>query len=310
MSSENLYSYEVFNFNFLSSNLQLPDLKKVKNSKKSKILIREENSNNWPEIDKGMHDTFYLRMQKNDLRLQIEGVGKYRINNGENIAWEKENNKVQDKDILAFLVGSAFGAILIQNGLYVLHGNALVKDNKAIVCIGHSGYGKSTLAYSLINAGWKLVADDLVALTPQLKILPGIPTIKLWLDAVRAFGLDERKLKPIREGINKYFFIPNPNNLSIKSCDLNAIYLLSDKPKGKIDIEDFEFINNDRSEKKSVSILLNHSYRPRFVRGMEREGDYFMAFSKLQRTVPLIKLNLPNGIRNLQKLVEKHDFIK
>ena len=37
MSSENLYSYEVFNFNFLSSNLQLPDLKKVKNAIRNAI---------------------------------------------------------------------------------------------------------------------------------------------------------------------------------------------------------------------------------------------------------------------------------
>lgn len=96
------------------------------------------------------------------------------------------------------------GALLIQRGILVLRGNTLEKNDQAIVCLGHSGAGKSTLAYALMQQGWRLLADDLVAMTPEGMVLPGTPRIKLWHDAAKAFKLDPAALPPIREGMNKY----------------------------------------------------------------------------------------------------------
>ena len=59
------------------------------------------------------------------------------------------------------------------------------KEDRVILCLGCSGAGKSTLAYSLMKCGWQLMSDDLIAITNDLEVLPGIPRIKLWQDALK-----------------------------------------------------------------------------------------------------------------------------
>ena len=107
----------------------------------------------------------------------------------------KNSPDVEDKDILTFLLGSMFGAILMQRGLTLLHGNALEKEGKTIVCLGYSGSGKSTLAYALLQNGWKFMSDDLVAINKGGYILKGIPRLKLWEDSLESFGLNKEKVK-------------------------------------------------------------------------------------------------------------------
>jgi hypothetical protein len=54
-----------------------------------------------------------------------------------------------------------------------LHAAAAAKDGSAILLAGPAGAGKSTLLVQLINRGWHLLADDVVAVRPrQLRALP------------------------------------------------------------------------------------------------------------------------------------------
>ena len=161
------------------------------------IRILEEDPLSWPQLTPGAHDTPFLEMAQGDLRLTVEGIGCFRIHCGKQIAWKRASQYVSDQDLRTFLLGSAVGALLIQRGTLVLHGNALERDGQSIVCLGHSGAGKSTLAYALMLQGWRLLADDLVAITPSGQVLSGIPRIKLWHDAVKAFGLDPDALPPL-----------------------------------------------------------------------------------------------------------------
>ena len=204
MSKEVRYLYEAFNLNIVSIDLSLPSLFEKNDSIKDKVYIKEDKSCFWPTLVKSKFDNYYLKFSPNDFRLHVEGIGKFRVFNGEFIFWEKLNENVSNQDITAFLLGSALGALLIQRKILVFHGNALVKGNKAVVCIGHSGNGKSTMAFSLLRNGWKLIADDLVALSKDGYLLPGIPSIKLWADAVKEFRLDINTLRPVRKGMKKY----------------------------------------------------------------------------------------------------------
>ena len=146
MSSESIYSYEAFDLNFVSKGLNITELVEVYNSNKSKVYIEECDSSIWPKLTSGKYDTKFLQMSNAEIRLNINGIGKIRIIGGNRILWTKESQNVLDQDLITFILGSAIGAILIQRGTLVLHGNSLVKDNHAIICLGHSGFGKSTLA--------------------------------------------------------------------------------------------------------------------------------------------------------------------
>ena len=310
MPSEAIYSYEVFDLNFISKGLKISELEEVKKSDKNKVFIEESDASKWPVLTSGQYDTEFLQMKNNDLRLKVNGVGQFRILGGNRIFWSKENKGVSDQDIIIFMLGSAFGSILIQRGTLVLHGNALSKGNKAIICLGHSGYGKSTLAFALIEEGWKMLSDDLVALSPEFKILPGIPTLKLWEDAVLTFNLELEKLRAVRDGLNKYLYIPSSKQYSKKKLPIHSIFLLREESSKKFDNCELFSINKIESDKRAVLILRNHSYRPRFIRGMGKEGTSFVKLIELQRKIPLKTLDLPIGINNLQKMLKSVELIK
>jgi hypothetical protein len=273
------------------------------------ITIEPEAPECWPELPPGPHDTPFVQMGRGDLRLTVDKIGQFRVTGGDRIAWQRLQPDVCDQDIRTFLLGSAVGALLIQRGLLVLHGNALEKDGRAVVCMGHSGAGKSTLAYALMQQGWRLLADDLVAISPDGLVLPGIPRIKLWHDAARAFGLDTEQLPPIRQGMHKYLLLGEALQRASEPAPLQALYLIQQRRRNEHDA-DANRITRITSQKAAALRLRNQAFRPRFVRGLGQEGANFMALARLQSQVPLASLPVPAGIAAMQHWLEQQDLLQ
>lgn len=295
--------YRAFELNWHSPGLAIPELPACRVDEQAAdgpgIAIEPEEPACWPELDPGPHNTAFLQMARGDLRLTVEGIGRFRITDGERIGWQRADAGVSDQDIRTFLLGSAVGALLIQRGMLVLHGNALEKDGQTIVCLGHSGAGKSTLAYALMQQGWRLLADDLVAVTPEGRVLPGIPRIKLWHDAAKAFGLDPAALPPIREGMNKYLLMGEALQRAPQAAALQAVYLIHQQRHGEPE-EKGATIRRIQRQQAATLRLRNQAFRPRFVRGLGQEGANFLALARLQQRVPLATLPLPAGIGAMQ----------
>jgi hypothetical protein len=304
--------YRAFELNWCSLDLAIPELPTCSEAALAgggpRIAIEPEQPQGWPELPPGPHDTPFLQMARGDLRLTVEGIGRFRITNGERIAWQRADAGVSDQDIRTFLLGSAVGALLIQRGMLVLHGNALEKDGQAIVCLGHSGAGKSTLAYALMQQGWRLLADDLVAVNGEGMVLPGIPRIKLWHDAAKAFELDPATLLPIREGMNKYLLMGEALQRAPQAAALQAVYLIHQQHHGEQE-ETRATIRRIQRQQAATLRLRNQAFRPRFVRGLGQEGANFMAIARLQQRVPLAALPLPAGIGAMQRWLADQDLL-
>jgi len=298
--------HQAFGVNWHSSALPLPELPLAQGPEalddepqgSGPVRVVEEDPVGWPPLPPGPHDTPFLQMTRGDLRLTVEEIGRFRVSGGDTIAWCREQSTVSDQDLRTFLLGSAVGALLIQRGMLVLHGNALEKDGRAIVCLGHSGDGKSTLAYALMQRGWRLLADDLVAITADGHVLPGIPRIKLWHDAAKAFGLDPAALPPIRQGMHKYLLMGEEIRRADQPTPLAALYRIRQQRRNDPPASEGHDspIQPLLSQKGITLMLRNQAFRPRFVRGLGQEGPNFMALARLQRTVPAAFLNLPCGI--------------
>jgi hypothetical protein len=309
--------YRAFELNWCSLDLAIPELPACSEAALAgggpRIAIEPEWPQGWPQLPPGPHDTPFLQMARGDLRLTVEGIGRFRITDGVRIAWHRQHSGVSDQDIRTFLLGSAVGALLIQRGMLVLHGNALEKDGQAIVCLGHSGAGKSTLAYALMQQGWRLLADDLVAVNGEGMVLPGIPRIKLWHDAAKAFGLDPAALPPIREGMNKYLLMGEalqraPQAAGPQAAALQAVYLIHQQRHGEPEEKEATIRRIQRQQAATLR-LRNQAFRPRFVRGLGQEGANFMALARLQQRVPLAALPLPAGIGAMQRWLADQDLL-
>jgi len=313
MSTCGSHHYHAFSLHWVSEGLLIPELpgaqyNTVKATPSPSIAIQEEDPQRWPELAAGAHDTPFLQMGRGDLRLTVEGIARFRISNADLIAWQKADGSVSDQDLRTFLLGSAVGALMIQRGMLVLHGNALERNGQAIVCMGHSGAGKSTLAYALMQQGWRLLADDLVAITPDGQVLPGIPRIKLWHDAAKAFGLDPDALPPIRQGMQKYLLLGEAIERAVQPCPLKALYLIRQQRRDSNDPDDSR-ISRISNQKRAALCLRNQAFRPRFVRGLGQEGADFIALARLQQRVPLATLPTPRGILEMQSWLQEQSLL-
>ena len=99
------------------------------------------------------------------------------------------NPEVDPLYVSAIVTGELFSVVLRQRGLLVLHGSGVARDGGAVGFIGDSGWGKSTLAASLVDRGWQLLTDDLLVVgglhpdgTPTA--IPTHPSMRLSAEAV------------------------------------------------------------------------------------------------------------------------------
>ena len=86
------------------------------------------------------------------------------------------------------LAGNVFSVLLTLGGSCVLHASAIADDAGAICLVGPPGSGKSTLAALLCRAGFKLVTDDVLRLSPVesgFHCAPGSGALRLRGEAAR-----------------------------------------------------------------------------------------------------------------------------
>jgi hypothetical protein len=71
----------------------------------------------------------------------------------------------------------ALAHLLAQHGQHVLHGGAIVCEDRALLVLGDTGTGKSTLVFGALRLGWPVLADDLVAVHRRASFLDatGLP---------------------------------------------------------------------------------------------------------------------------------------
>ena len=88
-----------------------------------------------------------------------------------------------------FLADQVLPRILAHEGRLVLHGAAIRVGGRAIVILGDSGRGKSTLAASFAQAGFALLGDDAMVVSRrdgQIHIQAVYPSLRLLPDSIDA----------------------------------------------------------------------------------------------------------------------------
>jgi hypothetical protein len=71
---------------------------------------------------------------------------------------------VTDNNISGFLHGPVLSVLAWKSGLVPLHASAVGKDGRAILFLGDSGAGKSTMSAGLCTHGWEFITDDVAIL--------------------------------------------------------------------------------------------------------------------------------------------------
>ena len=92
------------------------------------------------------------------------GVGEFLVSaDGRRIVCRQAADA--DESFQVYLLGQALAVALVQQQFEPLHATVVVADGRAIAFLGQPAFGKSTLAACFLEAGHRLLTDDLLVLS-------------------------------------------------------------------------------------------------------------------------------------------------
>jgi energy-coupling factor transporter ATP-binding protein EcfA2 len=222
-------------------------------------------------------------------RMVITALGSARlgISDGRHIAIEVFDGALSD-DLISFTLGSAMSALLQQRALLPLHASSVVTDKGALLIMGRSGAGKSTLTAQLATMGYPVLADDVTAIDIDTMgapiALPGLPSMRLWADALQRLDAQADAQRAVREGLEKYYLPASPY------CDqpkaICGIIRLTTKADGGVEIYNLE-------RATAVSRISHHVHRKHFLPAMGLQRFAFERATMLVQHVPIVEIKRP-----------------
>lgn len=242
---------------------------------------------------------------KDTFLLNLDQIARYQVRNGNEITIEPAPG-ADDDAIRLFLLGSCFGALLFQRGLLPLHGSAIATPKGAVVFVGASGHGKSTLAGAFHQHGYQVLSDDVTAITIKdgvPHVLPAYPRLMLWADAVERLGVNRSHLRPARAQLEKfhYRFEQPPLN---DEYPLHAIYLLAPTNNASITITPLPGFDK-------IQKLNDNTYRSQFLTGMKLAETHFRQIVTVAQHARVARVTRPDNSYQIEELVSllQEDFL-
>lgn len=288
------FTYTTYGF-VLSSDIALPGV--PKGPGKADIRIR---SGTVPE-QLGTTATFSngaFEASPDQFLFTVAGVGRYHVAGGREIVVQRFPG-ADEADVVATLLGSALTALLHQRNLLVLHGAALAVGGKAVLVTGVPGIGKSTLAAALSARGHDLITEDLCVITSDKAgrpvVAPGIPTLKLWGDALTELGKDRDSLRRIRPGSDKYD-AEMGRRFRQRPAVVSRIYELSAHDTPKVTVTPITGV-------AKLTTLINATFRYEFLEQQGGRAWHFTQSAALASAVDAYHVARPRGGFLLGELV-------
>jgi hypothetical protein len=203
-----------------------------------------------------------------------------------------------DESFYVYMLGQALSYAVIKQGLEPLHATAVAIGDAAVAFLGGNGFGKSTLAAAFLDAGFRLLTDDVLVTCERPHAVfayPGPGRLKL-------FPLVARRLVPADEGVamnrasTKLVLPLGADRRCATAVRLRAVYTLA-APR-----------DNARRREIAIERLPPRSgfvelLRSAFDRGRlatpERLTRQFRIVTGLVERVPISRLSYPRSIERL-----------
>ena len=227
----------------------------------------------------------------------VPGVGSFCVSNGRKILVQRSPDAAL-RQVRQWLLGSAWGALCYQRGLFLIHASAIMVGDQAVLFCALSKGGKSTLAARLGAQGYPLISDDLCHIKIPETGYPGIyrsaPRLKLWADALQILDSQPRWIEQDASRAGK-FHVTQIMSTEVNAAVVTAIYLLEWGDLG---------IGRLSGASALRRFWAASTYRPELLGSPEQLGRYTsQSLSVLQR-VPVWELRRPRNLEAMSETVE------
>jgi Coenzyme PQQ synthesis protein D (PqqD) len=225
-------------------------------------------------------------------------VARFLLNDGVEIVFAPEP-EVDIGNVAIFLVGTVFGILLHQRRQVVLHASSVEVNGRAVVFCGFSGAGKSTLAAALARHGYRMLTDDVCALTlaghSDPIVHPDGRQLKLWTQAIEKLNLQQNRGGRVQSRLEKFYV--EPRETTTRALPLGPVYILREAASTEaIDIERLNIVD-------SAFLLQEQAYRPVLVRRLEQKEHYFSAAAQIANGYGIFHLIRPLDFTALPKVI-------
>ncbi len=241
-------------------------------SREPEVEIRYRNPPT--DLGEGGERGFRFHAKPNELLICVDGVARYLIRGGKEI-WIEPFPHADEDSIFAFLQSSVLGVLLLQRRFLVLNGGVFNVKGEGVALVGCSRAGKSTLAAAFQHQGASIFSDELCAVkqdsSGRMMAWPVLPALSLWENALIQQGYDVTKLHSIRPNIRKYRVPTHARSLS--PVPLTAVVELKDNRGG--------LLWKAADMKEALTLVLENTYRYRFLAGMALKDAHFLQSSAL-----------------------------
>ncbi len=232
-----------------------------------------------PTLSNVCHD-----MARNELLFCHEALGmRIYASCGNRVIVDRACYKNPDL-VSLYLLGSIMGALLYMRGMAPMHAAAVKVGCGAVLILGHSGAGKSSLALGLSQRGYPVLCDDQAPVRiegDRVIVYPGRDQLKVWQDTLAMADTDPCDLAPVRPEENK-FFLPLVKTENAPLPVTGLICLGADN-------QDAIRISPVKKALDRLPLIHRHFFRRPFIKGLEREDLAFATATGLAR-LPMTRI--------------------
>ena len=283
----------------ISSELPLSDLETTDEA--PDVLVRRGTLPEWNGDDATIRygDRFRIRGQQWSVHfkgLPFAGL----IQDGNSVQFEAD--PAQDEMSSLHVLGSCTGALLFQRGLAPMHGNTVTGPGGAALIGGRIGTGKSSTTFALLRRQYRLVTDDISAVSfdaEEPRVIPGFPRLKLWKSTLEHFGCDCREFRRLRSGMDKYHY-PVDDRFCATPQKLNSIYILQPRDAAGVHIRALTGL-------AKLDALRPHLYKIRFPDAVRNWPPLMQKLCRLADTVRVSVVERPRDGVTIEEVAEAID---
>ena len=235
-------------------------------------------------------------------------IGVFLIEDGTRVTYQPTTEPARTGLINSVFLGPVLGLLMFQRQSHFVYHSSVVgkSDGKgAVAFVASKGGGKSTMATLMIQNGYSLVSDDLLAVDRHRDgswVEPGFPGMKLWPDAAEQISNDVSSLPSIGGKDVDY---------DKRIVSLENQYIDSPLPLNSVIFLDYGEEDNPRIEplnkKEALFYLMPHWYGSMFnglllpMLGKQRLFDECAALARTGRIYRLIR---PRSLEKLSLSLE------
>ena len=233
-----------------------------------------------------------------------DSVGEFLVAaDGRHIAC-RPSERCSRESFQVYMLGQALSFALVRQHLEPLHATVVEIEGEGVAFLGGSAFGKSTVAASLLEAGYRLVTDDLLVLREcghTIWAYPGPPRIKLFPEMAHRFLAGAAGVH-MNADTGKLIVPLDERQTCTHPVPIRAMYVLTPPPQAARGMT----VTSEALSCRAAFIELVRNTFNRRLAGASRMKRQFTAAGRLVDALPFRRLTYP---RQLERLKDIHDIV-